>query len=103
MIGNYVDGIIYYSFLLYLLNVDLNRLERVRRYNILKHLRPTKFKLIVLVVVFEDIHKGSKCFNGKKCCCDAVYVGGGNVACRKYPFILLKDKYGVRGCTTNVV
>ena len=23
---------------------------------------------------------------------DAVYVGGGNVACRKYPFIWLKDK-----------
>ena len=34
---------------------------------------------------------------------DAVYVGGGNVACRKYPFILPKEKYVVRGCTTNVV
>ena len=34
---------------------------------------------------------------------DAVYVGSGNVACRKYPFILPKDKYIVRGCTTIVV
>ena len=25
--------------------------------------------------------------------------GGGNVACRKYPFIWLKDKYVGRGCT----
>ena len=29
---------------------------------------------------------------------DAV-CGGGNVACRKYPFIWLKDKYVGRGCT----
>ena len=34
---------------------------------------------------------------------DVVYVGSGNVACRKYPFILPKEKYIVRGCTTIVV